>query len=139
MDWVGVVSASAAGLAAVLAGANLYISDRRELNKWTRETLIETLIAFLDASFGCASACRNLCRSSSQIQDLNAMRSSILAAHDAEADALTRLRILAPPSVVDAALKLFEAEYRLAEPCFLDPVSTNLSIETYYALISPLA
>jgi hypothetical protein len=30
---------------------------------------------------------------------------------------------------------LIEAEYHLAEPCLLDPVSIDVSLETYYALI----
>ena len=36
---LGVATAGAAGLAAVLAGVNLYVSGRRELDKWTREAL----------------------------------------------------------------------------------------------------
>ena len=138
MDWVGIVSAAAAGLAAILAGVNLYISDRRDLNKWTRETLIETLTLFLDASFGYASACRNLFRLSPEGREVNSMRRVILAQHDAEANALTRLRILAPPSVVENEVKLLEAEYHLAEPCFVDPASIDVSLETYYALIGPV-
>jgi hypothetical protein len=58
VNWVGAVTAGAASLAAVLAGVNLYVSGRRELNKWTRETLIEIFSLFLDASFKHASACR---------------------------------------------------------------------------------
>lgn len=57
--------------------------------------------------------------------DETGFRSSILAAHSKETEALTRLRILSPPSVVKAAHILFKAEYRLAEPCFLDDTPTD--------------
>jgi hypothetical protein len=127
MDWVGAVTAGAAGLAAVLAGANLYISGRRELDKWTRETLIETFAAFLDASFKHAGACGIIFRLSPEMQERNQLRSAILASHNMENEALTRLRLLAPPSVVDAARTLMEAEYNLAEPCFHDPVPVDAS------------
>jgi hypothetical protein len=46
-----VVSAIAACLAAVLSGASLLISGRREQTQWTRETLVETLALFLDKSY----------------------------------------------------------------------------------------
>jgi hypothetical protein len=120
MDWVGAATAGAAGLAAVLAGANLYLSPRQELDKWTREILIEVLTAFLDASFAHSSACRKIYRLAPALEERNELRSSILAAHSKETEALTRLRILSPPPVVRAAHILFEAEYRLSEPCFLD-------------------
>ena len=45
------MTGGAAGLAAVLAGVNLYVSGRRELHKWTREALVEALVIFLDTSF----------------------------------------------------------------------------------------
>jgi hypothetical protein len=120
MDWVGVATAGAAGLAAVLAGANLYLSPRQELDKWTREILIEVLTEFLDASYAHSSACRNIYRHRPALKERNELKSRILAAHSKETEALTRLRILSPPPVVKAAHTLFEAEYQLSEPCFLD-------------------
>ncbi len=60
-------------------------------------------------------------------QERNRLRSAVLAAHDVENGALTRLRLLAPPSVVEAARALMEAEYNLAEPCFLDPIPIDNS------------
>jgi hypothetical protein len=131
MDWVGAATAGAAGLAAVFAGANLYLSPRQDLDKWTRETLIEVLTAFLDASFAHSSACRNVYRHAPDLAEHNELRNRILAAHSKETEALTRLRILAPPSVVEAALILFEAEYQLSEPCFID----DTSADPYEALI----
>jgi hypothetical protein len=134
MDWVGAVTAGAAGLAALLAGVNLYVSGRRELDKWTRETLIETFAVFLDASFKHASACRGMFGHSLQTEERNRLRSAVLAAHDVENEALTRLRLLAPPSVVVAAQTLMQAEYNLAEPCFLD----SILIDNSDTLIQPV-
>ena len=127
MNWVGAVTAGAAGLAAALAGVNLYISGRREFDKWTRETLVETFAVFLDASFKNTSACRAIFRLSPPLQERNRLRAAIIAAHDIENDALTRLRLLAPPSVVEAARTLLEAEYNLAEPCFSVPIPVDTS------------
>jgi hypothetical protein len=125
VDWVGAVTAGAAGIAAVLAGVNLYVSGRRELDKWTRETLIETLAAFLDGSFNHSNACSAIFVFSSENQERNQLRSVIITAHDAEIEALTRLRILAPPALVEAALVLLEAEYSLAEHCFGDVIQSD--------------
>jgi hypothetical protein len=127
MAWVDAVTGGAALLAAVFAGLNLYISGRRELDKWTRETLIDTISLFLDASFKHAGACRSIFRSSPQGQELDRLRAEILLAHDRETDSLTRLRILAPPPVVEAARKLLESEYSLAEPCFGGDISRDIS------------
>jgi hypothetical protein len=127
MDWVGAVTAGAAGLAAALAGVNLYVSGRRELDKWTRETLVETFAVFLDASFKYSSACRGIFGHSLQMEERKQLQSAVLAAHDVENEALTRLRILAPPSVVEAAQTLMYAEYYLAEPGFLESTSADNS------------
>jgi hypothetical protein len=127
MDWVGAVTAGAAGLAAVFAGVNLYLSGRRELDKWTRETLVETIATFLDASFKHASACRSIYRLSPEADELDRLRRASLAAHDLENESLTRLRLLAPSAVVEAARKLIESEYYLSEPCFLSPAPEDTS------------
>ena len=122
MDWVGVVTAGAAGLAAILSGVNLYVSGRREMNKWARESLVDILALFLDASFKQAGACRSIFRLSPDEKEVKRLRVEIFAAYEVQNEQLTRLRLLAPPSVVEAAQKLKESEYYLAEPCFL---STN--------------
>ena len=118
---VGAVTAGAAGLAAVLAGVNLYVSGRRELDKWTRETLVEIFVLFLDASFKHSTACRDILGEAPAPPERNRMRRAVIAAHDAENEALTRLRLLAPPQVVNDARALLDSEYFLAEPCFLEP------------------
>jgi hypothetical protein len=132
VGWVGAVTAGAAGIAAVLAGVNLYVSGRRELNKWTRETLVETLANFLDSSFNHSDACETIFMLSPKDQERNQLRSAIIAAQEAELEALTRLRILAPPSLVEGALTLLETEYRLAEHCCRDTIQSD----TYYVLFN---
>jgi hypothetical protein len=134
VDWVGTVTAGAAGIAAVLAGVNLYVSGRRELDKWTRETLIETLSAFLDSSFDNSRTCEAIYILSPQNQERDQLRSAIIAAHEGEIEALTRLRILAPPSLVEVALILLEAEYRLVEHCFCDAIQSD----TYHVLFGSI-
>jgi hypothetical protein len=104
LNVIGTVTAAAAGLAAILAGVNLYVSGRRELNKWRCETLVEILVVFLDASFRQAGACRTIMRGPLTQPERNRLRKEILAAHDAENVALTRLRLLAPPQVVEDAM-----------------------------------
>lgn len=127
MNVIGAITAGAAGLAAVLAGVNLYVSGRRELNKWTRETLVEIFVIFLEASF----AHNHACRTAEDIPPTDAGRRSlsaaVVAAHDRETDTLTRLRLLAPSRVVAAAEALHKAEHKLAEACFL---SGKPSVET---------
>jgi len=129
---VGAVTAGAAGLAAVFAGANLYLSGRRELNKWTRDTLVELFVAFLDASFKHGSACGAMLRTSPSDEQRDALRRAALAAHDLELETLTRLRLLAPPSAVAAAMALLQCEHLLAAPCFLELVTPPDDPETLF-------
>lgn len=118
---IGAVTAGAAGLAAVLAGVNLHVSGRRELNKWTREALVETFVVFLEASF----AHNRACWTAEEIPPADvgpaSLSAAVVAAHDLETDTLTRLRLLAPSRVVTAAEALHEAEHKLAEACFMRP------------------
>jgi hypothetical protein len=137
VDLVSFISAGAAGLAAVLAGANLYISGRRELDAWVREALIETLTTFLEGSFKCDSACTRIYKTSPQAKERDLLRRMVVAAHREETEALTRLRMLATPKVVEIALALLEAEYHLAEPCFYDS-SVTLSVEAYTEMATPI-
>lgn len=130
MNIIGSVTAAAAGLAAVLAGANLYLSGRREVDKWIRETLMEIFVLFLDASFKHASLCRTVLVDVTPSQpELNRLRSDILEAHDVATRGLTHLRLLAPPAVVEAATELLNAEYLLAKPCFSEPSSREEALE----------
>jgi hypothetical protein len=117
---VGAITAGAAGLAAVFAGLNLYLSGRRELNKWTRDTLVELFVAFLDASFKHGSACGALLRTSPPDPQRYRLQATAIAAHNLELETLTRLRLLAPAEAVRAAVALLETEYQEAAPCFLE-------------------
>jgi hypothetical protein len=134
MDVIGSVTAGAAGLAATLAGVNLYLSGRRELDKWIREALMEIFVLFLDASFKHASTCRTILFDVPPPHEADRLRSEILEAHDVATRALTRLRLLAPPSVVKAATTLLNAEYLLAEPCFSQPCSREEALELIKAV-----
>jgi hypothetical protein len=115
---VGVITASAAGLAAALAGANLYISGRRELNKWTRESLVESLVIFLDTSFKLRSTCRQLLSARSGDKEHQELIRAVISGHDLETETLTRLRLLASSRVVRAAENLHTADHNLAYTCF---------------------
>jgi hypothetical protein len=143
MAWVDALTGGAALLAAILAGLNLYISGRRELDKWTRETLVEIIALFLDGGFKHTGACRSMLRFSPKEKELEKLRDEAISAHSLQTHSLTRLRILAPASVVDAGRKLLESEYNLAEPCFLtDSSQDNYAIliqsDTYDTLIRPV-
>ena len=112
MDVVGDVTAAAAGIAAVLSGVNLWISGRRELNRWTREALMETLVNFFDTSFKLRDSCRQLIvLTPGKESEIPQLRKDIVSAHDHETDTLTRLRLLAPSNVVRAAEILHEADH----------------------------
>ncbi|WP_405430385.1 hypothetical protein [Micromonospora sp. NBC_00617] len=100
-----VVSAVAATIAAIFAGAGLVAAARRENTKWAREELVDSLSAFLDASFTCKGIVKDGIR---MIDDLS--RSEVddiyRRAHDVELrmrEVQTRLRLLATPEIVDAA------------------------------------
>jgi hypothetical protein len=111
---VSILSALAAISAAVLAGLNLYFSGRREHNKWTREVLVDVLVSFLNASFDSAKFCNRLAdmrRSDDGPYSLADIQSGITAAHDEQTSMLTKMRLLATPRVVDAAMRLHLANH----------------------------
>ena len=130
MNIVGAVTAGAAGLAAILAGINLYVSGRRELHKWTREALVEALVIFLDTSLKLTSACGDLASGTRPptVAERDRLRMAVVTAHDLETETVTRLRLLAPPQAVAAAEGLHEAEHELVDTCLPggDPRSENL-------------
>ncbi|MBT2232199.1 hypothetical protein [Nonomuraea sp. NEAU-A123] len=101
-----VLSAIAAACAAVLAGLNLFVTGRREQTKWSREVLVDTLAEFLTASYRCKDECKQAAamkRAGLSDDDLKSHLDAASAVYDEQKDALTRLRLLAPPSVVKAA------------------------------------
>jgi len=125
VDLIGAVTAAAAGLAAVLAGVNLYVSGRRELHKWTREALIDALVVFLDTSIKQSGLCE-AAASWSSLPDLERdhLRRAVIAAHDLQTETLTRLRLLAPSRVVIAAEALHRAGHELVSICFIEPTQS---------------
>lgn len=124
MNVIGAVTASAAGIAAILAGINLYVSGRREQKKWIREALVETLVTFLDSSFKHGVAYRIL-SSGRSLQDLERrhLHATVVEAHDQQGEALTRLQLLGPPQLVEAADALHDREHAMAAACFGEPAS----------------
>ena len=116
MNVVGYVTAAAAGLAAILSAINLWLSGRRELNRWAREALVEALVSFFDTSFKLRSSCRELIfLAPNKDSEARAIRRIIVAAHDLETDTLTRLRLLAPSRVDKAAEALHEADHNIID------------------------
>lgn len=136
VDVIGAVTAGAAGLAAVLAGVNLYISGRRELHKWTRETLLEALVIFLDTSFKLSDVCAHAA-SWNSLPDLerNRLRKTVIVAHDLQTETLTRLRLLAPSHVVIAAESLHRASHELVFICFIEPLQSTEVKESALLLV----
>lgn len=135
MDVIGAVTAGAAGLAALLAGVNLYVSGRRELDKWTRETLVEALVVFLDASFKQSGLCASFISPSSPLEDGGRLRTAVIATHDLQSDTLTRLRLLGPSRVVTAAESLHEADRELVGLCFIESVPQAEAVDAHRILI----
>jgi hypothetical protein len=122
VDVTGGVTAGAAGLAAVLAGVNLYVSGRRELHKWTREALVEALVVFLDTSIKQSGLCSTAAsRRSLPDPPIDNLQRAVIAVHDLQTETLTRLRLLAPSRVVIAAEALHRAGHELVYTCFIEP------------------
>ncbi|MGW4533536.1 hypothetical protein ACWEOI_21555 [Nocardia sp. NPDC004340] len=117
-----VISAVAASLAATLAGITLYISGRRENRKWLRESLIDAYVDYLDASFRSGGAYARIARVEGHDASLFAeLRTRTDVAYDAQGVVLTRLRLIAPRSVVSAAEELHLADYGVRRATFDRP------------------
>jgi hypothetical protein len=107
-----ILSAIAATIAAVLAGLTLYLSGRRQHRQWIRDTLIDSYVGFLTASF--ESGGRKVLEvrlRGEQIASVDEYRRHASDAHDRQTDVLTRLRMIAPSNVVEAAEALHEVDH----------------------------
>ena len=136
MDVTGAVTAGAAGLAAILAGVNLYVSGRREVHKWTHEALVEALVIFLDTSFKQSGLCAHAASWSSLPEsERDHLRKAVIDAHDLQTETLTRLRLLAPSRVVTAAEALHRATYKLVFTCFIVPAQSAEAKESTLLLV----
>jgi len=103
-----IVAGAAATLAAILSGITLWTTGRREERKWRREALLDTIVQFLDGSFDLPGnqAC-NRRRAGESLEGLNDQAS---AAFQRSANALTRLRVLAPSAVVATAERVHDID-----------------------------
>lgn len=115
-----VLTAGAASVAALLSGVNLYVSGRREEQRWNREALIEAFLTFVGASFSFNAACTAGGRVGRNDQESLKYALQAIDAHDTETHTLTRLRLLASSAVVAEAEALHAAEHRLVEISFSD-------------------
>ncbi|WP_146101103.1 hypothetical protein [Nocardia nova] len=114
-----VISAVAASVAAILAGVTVYISGRRENRKWLRDSLIDAYVEYLDASFRSRGAYARIARVEGyDAGTFNDMHSQTDDAYNAQGLVLTRLRLIAPKSVVSAAEALHLADYGVLRATF---------------------
>lgn len=115
MDTGSLVSAIAAIAAALFAGVNLWISGRREHGQWARQALVESLVEFMNASFDVTRACaqgRHLSKQEGRQEELQELkRKTEDALHEVQMPIVTRLRLLCPPGVADAALGLHAQDH----------------------------
>jgi hypothetical protein len=88
MNAASLLSAISATIAAILVAANLYISGRREQNRWARDALVDVFVTFLDAGFSGHSACNRSTRSLriNAEQDISDYREKIARAHQTETE-----------------------------------------------------
>jgi hypothetical protein len=115
-DLPSILSAIAAAIAAVLAGLGLYVSGRREHRQWLRNSLVDSYVNYLTASFESGGREVLLARlRGEQIASLDEYRQHASKAHDRQTDVLTRLRIIAPPAVVEAAVALHAVDHLVAD------------------------
>jgi cytochrome c556 len=111
LNAASLLSAVSATIAAILVAANLYLSGRREQNRWARDALVDVFVTFLDAGFSGHSACTRLTRSirANAEQEISDYRERIARAHQTETEMLTKMRLLTGPAVVEAAMVLHVA------------------------------
>jgi hypothetical protein len=110
------LSAGAAGLAALLSGVNLFVSSRREVVKWRREALSEAFVSLLDASFRGKDICKRYCNEYRRSEAAASAHQADLVSETDEVlrmmrEDLTRLRLLAPKSVLDSCKELYKRNH----------------------------
>jgi hypothetical protein len=113
-DPIPLVSGVAATLAALFAGANLYILGRRERQKWLRESLLEAFADYLGMSFDTGLLCSDLERAraaGATPDELRAFETKLDHLLRTQLGALTRIRLLADGRVVAAAQDLHMADH----------------------------
>jgi hypothetical protein len=121
-DPAAIVSAAAALLAAALAGTTLYANGRREERKWRRDVTLEALVTFLEGSF--SGAGDKVFAVKKEGGNLEPHLATAAKAERRQRDALTRLRLLAPTPVIDAAKELRQVDLDV-RTWALDPKTTD--------------
>jgi hypothetical protein len=113
------LTAAAAVLAATISLVNLLvttaISGRRAETRWARDSLTEAFVAFLDASWRNTDAARQRLRLIQEGAADSTAGEPELAAYDDMRSQLTRLRLLASPSVRDAGQELLRRHHEQGE------------------------
>lgn len=127
---VSVIGAVAAVVAAVRAGVAVWVNGRREERRWVGEALVETFIAYLQSSFlnEARAALEERQSVPTNHQVVAALWSACEDAHGAQMQALTRLRLLAPPSAVATAERLHTADHEVTRYAF-GPTSPTQMID----------
>ncbi len=113
MNPASLLSAVSATIAAILVAVNLYVSGRREHNRWVRDVLVDVFVTFLNAGFDGNGACSRLieARRLGAEEKVLTHRDSIAAAHKTETEMLTKMRLLTSPAVIEAAMRLHVATH----------------------------
>jgi hypothetical protein len=120
-DLAPILGATAAAIAAILAGLNLFVSGRHERTKWIRETLVEVYVDFLAISAERSDIAIRAVRSRRAGKEqgaLTELREQSDSAHGRHLDLLTRLRLLAIAQVIRAAQELHECDDALSKLAF---------------------
>jgi hypothetical protein len=99
------------------------LAGRREDLRWKREVLSETMVSFFDASFAFGSTPAFNARQAGESVEL--YREEVLDAYAVKMKALTRLRFLAKPKVLESAFELHDIEGQLYDALFRENVQLN--------------
>ena len=117
-----ILSAVAATIAAAFAGLTLYVSGRREHLQWIRESLMNSYESYLTASFDAPGRRGRQARlRGDQGETLDEYRRQADDAHRRQTATLTRLRMIAPSTVVAAAEALHEADHAVVDAALAGP------------------
>ncbi|MEV0539260.1 hypothetical protein [Nocardia salmonicida] len=129
-QWPSVLSAVAATLAAVLSCGTLYVTGRREQQRWLRESLIEAYVEYLEASFAGRPAKTLEARLENDETGISGQRENSETARRRAMASLTRLRLIAPRKVIEAAENLHLADVEAMAVAFKGPLPPD---ETWHA------
>ena len=123
MDYATLLSATAASLAAGLAGLNLYISGRREDARWRREVLLGAYESYLGASFEVTRVAKYLGGHRGKDFPLSPeeIERRLHLANETKLDTLTRLRLLADERVIEAAAGVHLSDIEFHQLMLSDP------------------